>query len=314
MYYRVTAKDLALNESTPTNIVAATSGTAPLFDLSVWNSTNQTQYVRVHSGSSNGPLVGADMSWLAISKNSTNSANWRNLVVGTYYVEWSKKSDGSSGGHRPITPTCRRLPSHSKCIDGRWGDERAQEERGGQSGLSLVELLIAMAIMGVISTMVLMVWFSLQDSYAFTSRSDKQREFARDATARMTREIRDIQAQAGLDAVVVADANEFWVYSAFNLPNQIPTDKPRGTRYTYDPATNTIYRQRDRSADADQSPLNEPKVAVANNVVNDQVASIWGASTPVFTYVVYDGAGNQVPTTSVSGSAMQSISSALRSA
>lgn len=179
----------------------------------------------------------------------------------------------------------------------------AHKRHAGQRGLTLVELLISMAIMGVISTMLLVVWFSLQDSYAFTSRSDKSREFARDAASRMTREIRDIQAQAGKPAVVVAEADEFWFYSAFNLPNQLPTDKPRATRYTYDSATNTIYRQRDKSTDANQSPIDEPKVAVATNVVNDEVSS-----TPVFTYVVYDGSGNQVQkTTGLTLAEMQSI-------
>jgi prepilin-type N-terminal cleavage/methylation domain-containing protein len=168
-----------------------------------------------------------------------------------------------------------------------------------QRGMTLVELLVAMSIMVVLSTMIIMVWVALQDSYAFTSRSDKQREFARDAAARMTREIRDIQAQSGVDAVVVAEPDEFWFYSGFNLPNQLPTDKPRATRYTYDANTDTVYRQRDKSADADQSPLNEPKMVVARNVVND--------SAPVFTYLVYDGAGNQVRMTAVTGSAMQAI-------
>lgn len=183
----------------------------------------------------------------------------------------------------------------------------APKRRCGQGGLTLVELLVAMTIMGVISTMLLVVWFSLQDSYAFTSRSDKQREYARDAAARMTREIRDIQAQAGEDAVLVAEADRFLFYSAFNLPNQLPTDKPRATLYTYDAATNTIYRQRDKSTDANTIPWDEPKVTVATNVVNDQVPSKWGSSTPVFTYYVYDGEGNQEEWTTVPASARQSI-------
>jgi prepilin-type N-terminal cleavage/methylation domain-containing protein len=175
---------------------------------------------------------------------------------------------------------------------------RGRSEKS-QRGMSLVELLVAMTIMAVLSTMIILVWVALQDSYAMTSRSDKQREFARDAAARMTREIRDIQAQMGVDAVVVANPDEFWFYSAFNLPNQLPIDKPRATRYTYDESTGKVYRQRDKSADADQSPLNEPKTVVAANVVN--------GSTPVFTYLVYDGAGAQVPMSTVTGTAMQSI-------
>lgn len=95
MYYKVTAKDLALNESAPTIVVPATSGIAPLFNLSVSNPKNQARYVRVHSGSLTGPLVGSNTSWFTIARNSTNSTNWQNLVVGKYYVEWSTKSDGS---------------------------------------------------------------------------------------------------------------------------------------------------------------------------------------------------------------------------
>ncbi len=95
MYYRVTVKDLALNESASTNVVAATSGPAPRFNLSVTNSLTATRYVRVHSGTLGGPVVGTNTSWLAVGAKATNSTNWLNLVVGKYYVEWSDKSNGN---------------------------------------------------------------------------------------------------------------------------------------------------------------------------------------------------------------------------
>jgi hypothetical protein len=107
MYYKVTAKDVALNESAAAPVIAASTGAAPLFNLSVRNSLNQTRYVRVHSGSITGPLVGTNKTWLAIAKNATNSTNWRNLVVGKYYVEWSTKSSGSS----PISTSFTQLSS-----------------------------------------------------------------------------------------------------------------------------------------------------------------------------------------------------------
>ena len=94
MYYRVTARDVALNESASIE-VAATSESADLFGLSVQNPLNQVRYVRVHSGSLGGPLVGTNTGWWSIAKNTTDSTNWSNLVVGKYYVEWSNKSDGS---------------------------------------------------------------------------------------------------------------------------------------------------------------------------------------------------------------------------
>jgi len=96
MYYKVTAKDLALNESAPTNTVAVTSRPAPLFDLAVWNSLRSDRYVRVHSGSLGGPLVGTTTSWYRVKKRATNVTNWRQLTIGKYYVEWSTTSAGIS--------------------------------------------------------------------------------------------------------------------------------------------------------------------------------------------------------------------------
>jgi prepilin-type N-terminal cleavage/methylation domain-containing protein len=96
MYYKVTAKDLALNESASTNVVAATSGVAPRFNFLVRNPLTSTRWVRVHSGTLSGPLVGTNTSWFAVANGATNSTNWINLVVGKYYVEWSDKSNGNN--------------------------------------------------------------------------------------------------------------------------------------------------------------------------------------------------------------------------
>ena len=113
LYYKVTAKDIALNESAATDVVAATSGVAPRFNLTIRNSLNQPRYVRVHSGSSTGPLVGANTGWFEVAKNATNSANWVNLVVGKYYVEWSNKDTGD----RPTTDSFTQLSSSLYTFD-----------------------------------------------------------------------------------------------------------------------------------------------------------------------------------------------------
>ena len=96
MYYKVTAKDIALNESASTNVVAAVSQPAPIFNLAVWNSLSSDRYVRVHSGSLGGPLVGTSTSWYRVKKGATNVTNWRLLTIGKYYIEWSTTSSGTS--------------------------------------------------------------------------------------------------------------------------------------------------------------------------------------------------------------------------
>jgi prepilin-type N-terminal cleavage/methylation domain len=97
MYYKVTAKDKALNESAPTNTVAATSEAAPHFDLHVVNppGTTGNRYVRVHSESLTGPVVGDNTGWFKVDANTTNVTNWSGLVVGTYCVEWSNNQNGN---------------------------------------------------------------------------------------------------------------------------------------------------------------------------------------------------------------------------
>jgi Tfp pilus assembly protein PilW len=151
-----------------------------------------------------------------------------------------------------------------------------------QSGITLIELLVAMTIMVVITGMIILTWSSLQKSFSFTSRSDEQRELTRDAVSRIAREIRDLQGPAGLEPVVAAEPNKFSFYSSFNLQNQLPASQPKATIYTYvpgtkDPEDGIIYRQRD----------NGPSVPIMRNVVN-------GARTPIFSYVIYRG-GEQFP-------------------
>ncbi len=88
-----------------------------------------------------------------------------------------------------------------------------------QSGMTLVELLVAMLIMGVLSTMIIGSWIALTNAYSFTSRSNKQRDFASQAIARMAREIRDAQSVPGSTtaAFVRAYPNEIRFYSTFNM-------------------------------------------------------------------------------------------------
>ena len=57
-------------------------------------------------------------------------------------------------------------------------------------------------IMSIVSTMILGTWFALSRAYASSTQSAKQRDHAQMAMARLTRELRDVQAAppASLDA------------------------------------------------------------------------------------------------------------------
>jgi len=70
---------------------------------------------------------------------------------------------------------------------------RARRATAGQAGVSLIELLVGMAIMGVISTMLLLTWFALSNSYSYSVNSANARDDGRQALARLKREIRDAQ-------------------------------------------------------------------------------------------------------------------------
>ena len=97
-YFKVTAKDRVLNESSAASSGPATSGSAPTFNLIVKNSLSNGnhRYVRVHADSLDGTLVGSNTGWYKVNAGNSDTTNWRNLVVGKYYVEWSdKNSDGN---------------------------------------------------------------------------------------------------------------------------------------------------------------------------------------------------------------------------
>lgn len=170
----------------------------------------------------------------------------------------------------------------------------ARSDPRGQQGITLVELLVAMSIMLVLTTMIVGGWIALTNAYSFTSRSDKQRDFARQAIDRMAREIRD--AQQPLDgsttAFTQAYPNEVRFYSTFNTAGAAdPTSEPRLTRLVYK-VTNVadgvgaVYREfPGDDGDFDTANDNVSQLLV-DNVSND------GAGKDLFTYWYYDSATN----------------------
>lgn len=171
--------------------------------------------------------------------------------------------------------------------------------------MTLIEILIGVAIMGVISTMIIMSWSALQDSYSYTVKSDQARSTARDAVERMRREIRAMQpATTDGASVTVADSDEIQFTTAFNDFGSDAAGQIRLTRYyyEYDGAESSgewcIYRQRDTDDDGSFTSADRTML-IADNVANGTVPSE-SSPTPVFTYTYLDSSDTTQTATSVS--------------
>lgn len=153
------------------------------------------------------------------------------------------------------------------------------DRHSGERGLMLMELLIALAITGVISAMILISWFALQTSYGSSAKRAESQEIARDAVSRMTREIRDMQGNAGQAAVVSAQGNSIEFYTPFN--DQL--GKNLYTKYQYVASANggKLVRYRDVNQNGAWE-TGERETVIASDVVN----ALKGV--PVFTYTFVD--------------------------
>ena len=188
------------------------------------------------------------------------------------------------------------------------GPRSGRRSRAGQAGLTMVELLIGMAIASVLSGMVLVGWFTLQDSYSSSVKSNKAREYARDGMSRMVREIRDARAGSSvMFAVTSASGNAIRLTTSFN-DAKAASDKasdmldfsPRAVTFTYNATTSTVYRTVGTGA---------PR-ALVTNVINDRVPSGTSSSTPLFTYTYLDGStGLLVTNTTVPNQYLANIQS-----
>lgn len=178
-----------------------------------------------------------------------------------------------------------------------------------QNGVTLIELLVSMLILGVISTLLLMGWTSLQRSYASGVRANNAQAEARDAMSRMSREIRDAQPATittpPASPFTLATATQIAFYSAFNDPGQRADGSGIGalrlTRIYVDTggaaAQKTLYWQRDTNGNG-VFDASDRKIVLARSVVNNSVPST-SAPTPVFTYGYRDSSDNFLTATSV---------------
>jgi prepilin-type N-terminal cleavage/methylation domain-containing protein len=146
--------------------------------------------------------------------------------------------------------------SQPKAIESVVG-KRHNVKRANQDGLTLIELLVAMSIATLLSAMLVMTWFSATKSFSQTSRSSHSGEMARDAVARIGREIRDAEPYEGYPAVQDFDAQNHRYIDFTTTFNQADNDQPLPTpvltEYVYriDQTTGeqTLHRLRDTDGD-----------------------------------------------------------------
>lgn len=179
-----------------------------------------------------------------------------------------------------------------------------------QQGTTLVELLVVMVIMGVVTAMILVTWFALQNAYSSTTIATKQRESAQQAMTRMVQEIRDTSGAVGSLAgkgFVTSGPTAIAGYSAFNAPSasQVTTDgtgdgydssgssyRPPmgGFYYTWDASTQngTLYRWRDTNGVPGQQ-LGDRVDVLIDHVVNGR------DNTPIFRYTCVNTGNGEAP-------------------
>jgi type II secretory pathway pseudopilin PulG len=93
-----------------------------------------------------------------------------------------------------------------------------------QSGVTLVELLVGIILLGIVTTMLVGGFITMQNSYAFTQRMNLARATAREALDRMASELRDCEPlsltpSSTNTAIKLAAAYECDFYSAYNQAN-----------------------------------------------------------------------------------------------
>jgi prepilin-type N-terminal cleavage/methylation domain-containing protein len=205
--------------------------------------------------------------------------------------------------------------------------------RTGQSGISLIELLISMVILSIVSTMLIMTWISLQNAFAFTSADNKARATARDALTRISSEIRAAQPLSALSttpfyvtgtAPYVCDGYDCTFYSAYNNPLAYSKSDLSGRG----PATNngtllltaiwldttgtttqkpqaTLYWQRDTNMSG-ALDSGDKKVILATDVVNTPTSM---TGNPIFTYNLYDATNGYTRTNALDTTNVASVAS-----
>ena len=161
-----------------------------------------------------------------------------------------------------------------------------------QTGLTLVELLVAISIGAVLSVLLVMTWLSLSSSYSMTTRTSEAGELARDAVSRLSREIRDAEPNpvSGYPAIVEFGPTSIDFTTTFNQENNDqPLPTPVLTRYVYlldeEAGEQTLHRLRDTDGNGD---FDRDDLVVKNLRNYTKVNGVWTLTTDPFTYLRLD--------------------------
>ena len=183
-----------------------------------------------------------------------------------------------------------------------------------QRGVTLVELLVTMIVMGIVTAVLTTSWIALQSSYAHTVSSNDSQSTARDALARMGSELRDAQPpnlSGGSALFTSAAPTEADFYSSYNQAGTASDGSGVGTvllTRVYLGGTapyQTLYWQRDTDKNG-AFDTGDRTMVLATNVVNNSITDTTvtpnTATTPIFTYTYTVSGASQTATTVPSAS------------
>jgi prepilin-type N-terminal cleavage/methylation domain-containing protein len=164
-----------------------------------------------------------------------------------------------------------------------------------QDGVTLIELLVSIIIAGVLSTMLIGTWLTLNRSFRSSTISAEQRDHAQQAISLMEREIRDAEALTAMP-ILKATSSQLLMTTTFNnAGNETNVNQPRRVQYQLaqdpdDPAglpaskqNWQLVRTKDRLGSLPGFSDDAPQVLV-EHVVNS-------VAEPVFYYTYYDADG-----------------------
>ncbi len=172
--------------------------------------------------------------------------------------------------------------------------------RTSQAGITLIELLTAMVILGIITTMLIMGWVNLQRASAFAVQTNNARATARDALSRAAVEVRDAQpvalptatppaatAGAVFTAARPLSATFYSVYNLSNAGDDLTGSAARRlTRIRLDTSGSspqkTLIWERDASNNGVFGDASDRTIVLAQDVVNTSIPN--HDVTPTTTY------------------------------